>query len=123
MHSTTICSSSNVKCIIELGVLISQLVLGGQGCCEEKCRIRRNAWRTEYWGTAWTEYRAQSTGGLLGHGLSMQDNIALLYCWRTLPSVETGDLGSGEECYNVTRCTNAQMHIANRSALTTYLYV
>ena len=88
--------------------------------------------RTEYWGTAWTEYRAQSRywrvawteyWGLLGHGLSMQDNIALLYCWRTLPSVEAGDLGSGEECYNVTRCTNAQMHIANRSALSAYLYV
>ena len=121
-----------VKCIIEPGVLISQLVLGRQGCCE--CRILRNALRaprllhrvhcctdvllhrvhhrvdvflhrlyhcidvllhrlhhcldvyyyTEYIVASMYNY-AQTTSsvGWLGHGSSMQDNIGVLYCWRS----------------------------------------
>ena len=47
-------SNSIVKCIIELGVLISQLVLGRQGCCE--CRILRNALRAPRCVHYYTDY-------------------------------------------------------------------
>ena len=47
-------SNSIVKCIIELGVLISQLVLGRQGCCE--CRILRNSLRAPRCVHYYTDY-------------------------------------------------------------------